>query len=167
MLLRPSGGDKTLLCSDVTHFLPLITSVNYFNNAIHRIVQRYAIGKVVTEYQSPRMFPQFGTRRSRKIGAIPTRRVRRIIYAFDERAKTYPCPKVPGAYYEFTKPASRGKHWQSIGAVCCRVTSARSLAPCRIPEPGVSHPYISPGLRGHAAGPDSPQSPLLPMYCIA
>lgn len=77
--------------------------------------------------QNPRtraqMFLRFEARRSRKIGAGPGA-APAIIYAFDERAKTYPRPKVPGAYYEFTNYLSR-EALQSIGAVCCRVTSAR------------------------------------------
>jgi len=66
------------------------------------------------------MFPQFETRRSRKIGpgaATDYLCLRRT-------SQDIPVPKVPGAYYEFTNGLSR-EALQSIGAVCCRVTSAR------------------------------------------
>lgn len=65
------------------------------------------------------MFPQFETRRSRKIEAVPARHYLCL------RRTSQDIPKDPGAYYEFTRNDLSREALQSIGAVCCRVTSAR------------------------------------------
>lgn len=61
------------------------------------------------------------------------------------------------------RTASRGKHCNLSGLFVVAL-HLRAFAPCRIPEPAVSHP-IYPSDVGDT--PDSPQSPLLPVYCIA
>lgn len=170
--LSAANSKTLLLCSDVTRgaLFAAIISVNCFNNAKIRSaeVQRCAIAEncrkedqsAANERASERgCFRNLGLVGREKSERIPARR---IIYASDERAKTYPCPKVPGAYYEFTNRPLEG----SIGNLSGLFVVAlhlRAPGPMQNPVP----PYISPGLGGHAAGPDSPQSPLLPVYCIA
>lgn len=65
-------------------------------------------------------FRNFETCRSRKIGLGATT----DYLCFRRTSQDILVPKVPGAYYEFTNGLSR-EALQSIGAVCCRVTSAR------------------------------------------
>jgi len=104
------------------------------------------------------MFPRFETRRLRKIEAIPA-----IIYVFDERAKPY--PKIPELITNL-RTTSRGKHCNLSGLFVVAL-HLRASDPMQNPRTRRVPPYIFPGRRGYTAGPDSPQSPLLPVYCIA
>lgn len=87
-----------------------------------------------------------------------------IIYVFDERAKTY--PKIPELITNLRGTTSRGKHCNLSGLFVVAL-HLRASDPMQNPRTRRVPPYISSGRRGYTAGPDSPQSPLLPVYCIA
>lgn len=72
-----------------------------------------------------------------------------VIYAFDRALRT--CTRIveiPRAYYEFTNNLSREEALQSIGAVCCRVTSARFCPIQKSKRP----PFVPPYIRGRGVG---------------
>lgn len=56
--------------------------------------------------------------------------------------------EIPRAYYEFTNNLSREEALQSIGAVCCRVTSARFCPIQKSKRP----PFVPPYIRGRGVG---------------
>lgn len=73
-----------------------------------------------------------------------------VIYAFDRAAAPRTCTRIveiPWAYYEFTNNLSR-EALQSIGAVCCRVTSARFCPIQKSKRP----PFVPPYIRGRGVG---------------
>jgi len=86
-----------------------------------------------------------------------------IIYIFDERAKTY--PKIQELITNL-RTTSPGKHCNLSGLFVVAL-HLRASDPMQNPRARRIPPYISLGRRGYTAGPDSPQSPLLLVYCIA
>jgi len=125
----------------------VIISVNYFNDTIRRAVRGCAIGKPVVKDRS--RFRNSRLVGRKRIGTDPGSARMSYYICLRRTSQDISVPKSSRSLLRIYEPASRGKHWQSIGAVCCRVTSARSgpmqnLGARRIP------PYCSPGRRGHA-----------------
>lgn len=85
------------------------------------------------------MFPQFETRRSRKIEAVPVARA--IIYVFDERPKTY--PKIPELITNL-RTTSRGKRCNLSGLFVVAL-HLRASDPMQNPRARRVPPYISLG----------------------